>query len=149
MNAIVRPATLADLSVLTDLYHQLHPDEPPWPSEAAASEALSKVLTQPGTTIYVGEVDGRAIATCTLIVTQNFSRCGRPFAMIENVVTDRDHRKRGFGRQLVQHAMAIAREQDCYRVTLMTGSKREETLRFYEATGLRRNTKTAFELRLI
>jgi len=149
MNAIVRPATLADLSVLTDLYHQLHPDEPPWPSEAAAAEALSKVLTQPGTTVYVVEVGGRVVATCTLIVTQNFSRCGRPFAMIENVVTDRDHRKRGFGRQLVQHAMAIARELDCYRVTLMTSSKREETLRFYEATGLRRNTKTAFELRLI
>ncbi len=149
MNATIRPAALTDLSVLTDLYHQLHPDEPPWPSEAAAGEALSKVLGQPGTTVYLGEIEGRAVATCMLIVTQNFSRCGRPFAMIENVVTDRDHRKRGFGRQLVQHAITVAREQGCYRVTLMTGSRREETLRFYEATGLRRNTKTAFELRMV
>lgn len=149
MNATIRPATLADLPVLTDLYHQLHPDEPRWPSERAAGEALSKVLAQPGTTVYVGEIDGRVIATCMLIVTQNFSRCGRAFAMIENVVTDGDHRKRGFGRQLVQHAIGLAREQGCYRVTLMTGSKREETLRFYETTGLRRNTKTAFEVRFV
>jgi GNAT superfamily N-acetyltransferase len=149
MNAIVRPATLADLSKLADLYHQLHPDEPPWPSEAAAAEALSRVLTHPGTTVYVGEVDGRVVATCVLIVSPNFSRCGRPFAIIENVVTDRDHRRRGLGHQIVQHAISRAREQGCYRVTLMTGSRREETLRFYETVGLQRNTKTAFEVRFV
>jgi hypothetical protein len=31
----------------------------------------------------------------------------------------------------------------------MTGSRREETLRFYEATGMRRNAKTTFEARFI
>ena len=149
MNATIRPATLADLPVLTDLHYQLHPDEPPWHSEAAAADALSKVLAQSGTTVYVGEVGGRVISTCVLIVTQNFSRCGRPFAMIENVVTDRNHRERGHGRQIVQHAIEIAREQGCYRVTLMTSSKREETLRFYETAGMRRGSKTAFEVRFL
>ena len=72
---------------------------------------------------------------------------GRPFALIENVVTRREHRKRGYGRQLVKHAIEAARQQGCYRVTLMTGSRREETLRFYESAGLRRDTKTAFEAR--
>ena len=149
MDATIRPATLADLPALTDLYHQLHPDEPPWPSEAAAAEVLAKVLAHPCTTIFVGTVDGRVVSTCVLIVTPNFSRCGRPFAMIENVVTDNEHRQRGYGRQIVQHAIECAREQGCYRVTLMTGSKREETLRFYDGTGMRRNAKTTFEVRFI
>jgi GNAT superfamily N-acetyltransferase len=84
-----------------------------------------------------------------LVVCPNFSRSGRPFALIENVVTDREYRKRGYGRQVVERAIEIARKAGCYRVTLMTGSRKEETLRFYEAAGLRPNTKTAFEMRFI
>jgi GNAT superfamily N-acetyltransferase len=82
-----------------------------------------------------------------LVVCPNFSRSGRPFALIENVVTHREHRKRGYGRKVVERALEIARQQGCYRVTLLTGSRREETLRFYEAAGMSRNTKTAFERR--
>ena len=82
-----------------------------------------------------------------LVVCPNFSRSGRPFALIENVVTHREHRKRGYGRKIVRHAIDMAWQRGCYRVTLMTGSRREETLRFYEAAGMRRDTKTAFEAR--
>ena len=149
MNATIRPATLADLPTLSDLYSQLHPADPPWPSEAAASDALSRVLDHPGATTLLCEVDGIAVSTCTLFVCPNFTRAGRPFALIENVVTHHVHRKRGYGRQVVEHAIEIAREQGCYRVTLMTGSRREETLRFYEAAGMRRDAKTAFEARFI
>ncbi len=149
MTVTIRPATLADQSVLFQLYAQLQPADPPWPSEAAAAEALSKVLDHPGATILLCEVDGIAVSTCTLLVCPNFTRAARPYALIENVVTLSDHRKHGYGRQAVQRAIEIAREQGCYRVTLMTSSKREETLRFYEAAGMRRNTKTAFEVRFL
>lgn len=148
MNLIIRSASLADLPALMDLYHQLHPDEPPWPSEEAAAEVLAKVLAHPGTTIYVGTIDGRVVSTCVLVISPNFSRVGRPFALIENVVTDEAHRGRGLGRQIVRHAIEIAREAGCYRASLLTGSKREETLRFYDRTGMSRN-KTAFEVRFI
>jgi GNAT superfamily N-acetyltransferase len=59
------------------------------------------------------------------------------------------HRTRGYGRQVVEHAIEIARHHGCYRVTLMTGSRREETLRFYEGAGMQRNTKTVFEARFM
>jgi GNAT superfamily N-acetyltransferase len=147
MTQIIRSAKLTDQRVLCDLYRQLHPADPAWPSEAAAAEALSHVLGHEGTTILLGEVGAVAVSTGMLVICRNFSRCGRPFALIENVVTDRQHRKRGYGRKIVEHAIDLARQQGCYRVTLMTGSTREETLRFYEAAGLRRNTKTAFEAR--
>ena len=147
MTQIIRSAKLTDQRVLCDLYRQLHPADPAWPSEAVAAEALSHVLGHDGTTILLGEVGAVAVSTCMLMICPNFSRCGRPFALIENVVTDRQHRQRGYGRKIVEHAIDLARQQGCYRVTLMTGSRREETLRFYEAAGLRRNTKTAFEAR--
>jgi len=149
MTVLIRPATRADQRALYELYAQLQPGDPPWPSETAAAEALSKVFDHPGATILLCEVDGAPVSTCTLFVCPNFTRSGRPFALIENVVTLSDHRKRGLGRQIVQRAIEMAREQGCYRVTLMTGSKREETLRFYESAGMRRDSKTAFEVRFV
>ncbi|MBX9590139.1 MAG: GNAT family N-acetyltransferase [Hyphomonadaceae bacterium] len=104
------------------------------------------MLGHAGTTILICEVDGLAVSTCMLVVCPNFSRSGRLFAFIENVVTHREHRRRGYGREVVGHAIDVAWQQGCYRVTLMTGSRREETLRFYEAAGMRRNTKTSFRL---
>lgn len=149
MDATIRPATLADRPALSDLYAQLHASDPPWPSEQAAANALSKVLAHPGTTIFVGTVENRVVSTCVLIVCPNFSRGGRPFAIIENVVTDHEHRKHGYGRQMVQHAIDSARQLGCYKVTLTTGRRDPETLRFYEGSGMRRDTRTAFEARFI
>lgn len=149
MHVTVRPATPADQPSLVDLYSQLNTVDPPWPSDEAAADALSNVLGHPGTTILVCEADGRVVSTCVLFMLPNFSRSGRPIGMIENVVTEREYRKQGFGRQVIERAIKIARENKCYKVMLMTGSRNEATLRFYESAGLQRNTKTAFEARFI
>jgi hypothetical protein len=45
-------------------------------------------------------------------------------------------------------AVQIAGQSGCYKVMLMTGSKKDETLRFYENCGFNRNEKTAFIKRL-
>ena len=147
MDGTIRAAKSTDQHALKELYAQLNPADPPWPSDAVAAAALAKVLAHSGTTILVCDVGDVAVSTCMLVVCPNFSRAGRPFALIENVVTRREYRNRGYGRQIVEHAIKLARQQGCYRVTLMTGSRREETLRFYEAAGLQRNAKTAFERR--
>jgi ribosomal protein S18 acetylase RimI-like enzyme len=145
----VRPATSADQIALFDLYGQLHTVDTPWPSQAHAAEALSKVLARDGTTILVCEVDGIVVSTAMLVVCANLTRAGRPFAIIENVVTHSDHRKSGHARRVLQHAFELARQQGCYKVTLTTGRRDEATLRFYEDLGMRRDTRTAFEVRFL
>ncbi|MNN91884.1 Acetyltransferase (GNAT) family protein [compost metagenome] len=64
--------------------------------------------------------------------------------MIENVVTHELYRKRGYGAQVIKEAMHIAEQSNCYKVMLMTSSKKEETLRFYESRGLEKGKKTGF-----
>jgi GNAT superfamily N-acetyltransferase len=147
MALTIRAAQVSDLAALRELYRELNPGDPPWPSAAAATEQLRDVLRHAGTTILLAEVKGVCVSTCMLVICPNFSRGGRPFALIENVVTLRDHRRCGYGRRIVRHAIELARERGCYRVNLMTGSRREETLRFYEGVGLKREVKTAFEAR--
>ena len=41
-------------------------------------------------------------------------------------------------------ASEIAVENNCYKIMLLTGSKKDSTLNFYEYCGYNRNDKTAF-----
>jgi GNAT superfamily N-acetyltransferase len=94
--------------------------------------------------VLVGEVDGRVITSCMLVIVPNLTRGGRPFGLIENVVTDSGHRRQGHGLAILRRALRCAWDAGCYKVMLLTGSKREETLRFYEQAGFRRGVKTGF-----
>jgi hypothetical protein len=47
---------------------------------------------------------------------------------------------------LLGDALAAAWDRGCYKVMLMTGSKKPETLAFYEAVGFQQ-TKTGFQIR--
>jgi GNAT superfamily N-acetyltransferase len=95
----------------------------------------------------VADGAGSLVSSCTLAVIPNLSHGTRPYGVIENVVTHAEHRRRGLGRAVLQAALAIAWNADCYKVTLATGSRRESTLRFYEGVGFLRGGKTYFEIR--
>ncbi len=61
-------------------------------------------------------------------------------------MTDIGHRQCGFGRAVLDEAVATAWRAGCYKVMLSTGSQRPETWRFYENAGFTRG-KTAFDIR--
>ena len=87
------------------------------------------------------------MSTCTLILVPNLTRGGRPYGLIENVVTHPDYRRRGLGTSVLKRALQAAWERNCYKVMLLTGSKNEATLRFYEKAGFARGVKTGFVAR--
>lgn len=94
------------------------------------------------------EEDGRLASSCTLIIINNLTRSGRPFGLIENVVTNREYGKKGYGTAILHKAVEIARENNCYKVVLLTGRKEESVLRFYERAGFEKGIKTGFIMRL-
>jgi GNAT superfamily N-acetyltransferase len=139
-------AGAGDLAAVQELYRHLNPADPQ-PGGAAARLAWRGVLSHPGLTVFLGEsADGTPVATCTLVVVPNLTRLGHPYALIENVVTHGDHRGHGYGRAMLDAAVAAAWAADCYKVMLLTGSKRPETLRFYAGAGFEQN-KTGFQVR--
>jgi len=144
----VRPIRHDELSVLIALYRHLHADDGPMPDEEAVAALWAEIQADPQMVIFVAEgPEGRPIASCTLAVIRNLTRGGRPYAVIENVVTHADFRKQGYGSAVIRHALESAWDRGCYKVMLMTGSKREETLRFYENVGFVRGDKTGFVAR--
>ena len=139
----IRPAIWTDLPAMLALMQQLHTDYPPLDLPEPIWRAM---LAMPGMTVLVADRDGRAVATCTLNIIPHLARGGRPYGLIENVVTDAGHRQLGLGRALLDAACARAWAAGCYKVMLMTGSKQEATLRFYRQSGFT-DDKTAFQRR--
>jgi GNAT superfamily N-acetyltransferase len=142
---VVRAATRADLKALLALYRHLNPEDPPPP--AAAAEAAWETMSASGGRILLAEVMGVPVSTCTLSVIANLTRGARPYGVIENVVTHPEHRRKGLGHAVLRAAMESAWSTGCYKVMLATGSRHEETLRFYERAGFMRRGKTFFEAR--
>jgi GNAT superfamily N-acetyltransferase len=138
----IRDAAESDLDDLLGLYVHLHPSDEPLPSRAVVEATWREVRTR--TRVFLGFINDNLVGSCTLAVIPNLTRGARPYALVENVVTHAEHRRKGIGRQMLQHAMSQAWVVGCYKVMLLTGSTRPETLRFYEGVGLRRDTKTGF-----
>jgi N-acetylglutamate synthase-like GNAT family acetyltransferase len=141
----IRAARAKDLPALLALYRQLNPDDPVL-LEAEAGARFAQILAHPGATIFVTCVNGVAVSSVSLVVIPNMTRGGKPYALIENVVTHADHRQRGHGRALIDTAVASAWDLGCYKVMLLTGSTEPATLRFYANCGFSQN-KTGFQIR--
>ena len=144
---IIRAVAPTELHRLVELYSHLHPAADPRARAVADDGAWALMLAQPGLTVFVAELDGRLVSTCTLIIVPNLTRGARPYAFLENVVTHPGYRRLGHGSAVLRHAMSHAWERNCYKVLLQTGSKREETLKFYESVGLQRGITTGFAAR--
>ena len=144
MNVQFRLARQAELAALLDLYKHLHATDAPLPDDDALGLVWRDILNDPKLHCFVGDLDGKLVASCILAIVPNLTRGARPYGVIENVVTHADYRQQGIGTRLLQHALQTAWAKNCYKVMLLTGSKREETLRFYERAGFKRGIKTGF-----
>lgn len=142
---IVRRATRDDLPDLIQLYRHLVPGDEPL-DDKKAGLIWDRFSHYGDSGIFLGLIDGKQVATCTLVVVPNFTRGGAPYALIENVVTHAGFRGLGYGKAVLLAAVEAAWSLGCYKVMLLTGSKDPATLGFYENAGFGR-TKTGFEIR--
>lgn len=139
----IREAAENDLEPLLNLYAQLHDNPVPEINEALML-LWKRILNNADYHVIIGTVDGVIISSCVLLVVPNLTRGQRPYALIENVVTDEKHRGQGYATAVLNHARDIAARENCYKIMLMTGSRLDSTLRFYERAGYNRHDKTAF-----
>ncbi len=146
MSMIIREIAESELPALLGLYTHLTPIDPSLPLDKA-TEIWGPMVRNPNQCVYGAYWNDLLVATCALIVIPNLTRGGRPYALIENVVTHSDYRQRGYATAVLKHALEAAWERNCYKVMLLTGSKTEATLRFYENAGFQRGDKTGFVAR--
>lgn len=144
---MIREVNKDDFRGLSDLYTHLHGNKPITRNEKNES-IWNAILADENHHIIVAQEDGKIVSSCVCVIVPNLTHNQQPYALIENVVTDKAYRKRGFASQCLSYARQIARQQNCYKIMLMTGSKKRSTHRFYRKNGYNSVEKTGYIQRL-
>ena len=146
----IREAALHDVQDLHELYMRHLTQYPPKEQQNMElwSDLLKILIANPDYHLLVGELDNKVIASVTLVIIRNLTHNLRPYSVMENIVTHSDFRNKGYASALMERASEIAKDNHCYKIMLMSGSRRESTLRFYERCGFNMNEKIAFLKRL-
>lgn len=140
---MVREVRKEDLNELLELYIFLHEDSIPEPSKHLA-DVWNMIIEDSNHHLIVNEIGGKLVSSCVCVIIPNLTRNVRPYAFVENVVTHGDYRGKGYATECLNYAKRIAEKENCYKMMLLTGSKKPETLRFYENAGYNSSDKTAF-----
>ena len=136
----VRHAVEGDLEQLLQLYQHLHLSDPPLTVDTSVRQLWSQILADNKMHILVAVAEAGLVASCVLVVVPNLTRGARPYGLIENVVTRAEMRRKGYGRTVLEGALAIAWRNNCYKVMPMTGNA--SALQFYRQCGFVQGVKT-------
>jgi len=140
---LIREVINDDLLPLLELYTQLHDNDMP-KMNTALENLWNGILADNNQHIIIGTIDNKLVSSCVLVVVPNLTHNQRPYALIENVITDETYRNKGYATAILNYAKKIAIKENCYKIMLLTGSKSERTLSFYERAGYNKKDKTAF-----
>lgn len=139
MNITIRKATQQDLQAILNL---MADDELGKSREAPSlpekySPSFLQIIESTFFDIFVmTDEKGSIIGSYQLMILPHLSHQGMKRAQIESVRIKKELRGQGLGRQLMQHAILQAQEQDCGMVQLTSNKARaEKAHRFYEALG--------------
>ncbi len=140
---MIREANKDDLQAILELYLHLHETSIP-EDNTYLRDTWDQIISDLHHHLIVCEIDGKIVASCVCVIIPNLSKQVRPYAFVENVVTHKDYRKKGYATACLNYAKEIAMRENCYKMMLLTGSKDPKTLNFYQQTGYNANDKTAF-----
>ena len=140
---MVRETLKDDLNQILDLYIFLHKEDKLDDIEHL-KDVWDEIMEDKNHHIIVNDIDGRIVSSCVCVIIPNLTRVGSPYAFVENVVTHSEYRNKGYATECLNYAKEIALGNKCYKMMLLTGSKRQSTLDFYKNAGYNSNDKTAF-----
>ena len=140
---MVREAVKEDLDELLNLYLFLHEKNIPENSEHLEN-TWKTIIEDINHHIVVKEINGKIVSSCVCIIVPNLTRNIRPYALIENVVTNEEYRGKSYAIECLNYAKEIAIKNDCYKMMLLTGTKNENTVAFYKSAGYNSDDKIAF-----
>ena len=127
----IEPATLDDLSELTELLMDLFSQEEDFtPNHEKQLRGLRLILEQPSRgRIFVIRNQKQIIGMINLLITISTAEGGFVL-LLEDLVIRQEHRGQGFGSRLMKHAVEFARKKNFLRITLLTDEP-NESRKFY------------------
>lgn len=150
--ALFRSATQSDLSKIVRILaddplgsKREHFSEPLLP---AYMQAFQSIESDPNNDIVLAvNHNDELLGLLQLTYIPNLTYQGRWRALIEGVRVLSEHRSRGIGQALIEHAVECARKRGCLMVQLTSDKSRADALRFYSSLGFKA-THEGFKLML-
>ena len=145
----IRPATKADVPAIVGMLA----DDPLGATRETPDdltryyEAFDTISNDPHQHLMIVIQDGKPAGTLQLSIQRGLSRRGASRAVIEAVRVHRDMRGAGLGTELIEWAIAEAKELGATIVQLTSDNTRTDAHRFYERLGFARS-HVGFKLQL-
>jgi ribosomal protein S18 acetylase RimI-like enzyme len=124
----------------------------PWqPDDHEDVQRLLRLLSRDASIVardaptYVAQSGMQVVGMVTLCV---FRTLTGPKAYLDHLVVAPDHRRRGIGRALVQHAIAEARAAGASRIDLTAGETKHAGGALYGSLGFQRRDTRVFRLHI-
>ena len=132
-------ATRADLETLVDMLADdtlgSEREDASKPLDTAYQTAFGQILGDPNNHLLVARHDDRIAGFLQLTFIPYLTYRGGWRCLVEGVRVTKALRGRGVGRQLVEYAIDVARQQGCHVVQLTTDKQRPDAIEFYEKLG--------------
>ena len=143
---IVRHLQLNDLEGLLELYanHLFEEGDLPPPDAESLRAVWAEICANPRIRYFGVIVDDKPVSSCNVTIVPNLTRGASPFGLIENVVTHREYRGRGLATAVLKETLAYAWRHRCYKVMLLSSSRRFFAHGLYEKVGFSKEQKIGY-----
>lgn len=143
MEVMIRKWKAEDVPALVSLTYQWGYETTPLQIEAN----LNRIDKAVNADVFVAEADGRVVGR--IFVREHLTLGTTPFAEVHDLVVDKDYRKRGIGRLLIETVKEWARQKGMDTLRLRTNINRSEANVFYPGVGFRLNkVQNVYEIAL-
>jgi ribosomal protein S18 acetylase RimI-like enzyme len=135
----------SDLSGLAVLYKQFWGEASSLPKMKATFQRLALSPNY----FFLVALDGLELvgSVMSILCEELYGEC-KPFMVIEDVIVDDRHKRKGIGSRLMREVERIAAEEGCSYIIFVTESDRVEAHRFYESLGYKSEAYKGFKKRL-
>lgn len=130
---MIRLVRTDDIFALVKILKQLNPNSIDQHYDFSnGMKVIQKIVEDENYYLLVAVLNREIVSTATMLIQKNITHNGRPYAHIENVVTDKEYRKMGLGKSILSELIDIARHLNCYKIILNCSLKNSH---FYENVG--------------
>jgi len=101
----------------------------------AMAKSLKVLSEDPDHVILAARIDGACVGTATGVVCHGLYGGYDTYMVVEDMVVDPDHRRKGVATGLLARLEDAARTRGCNQVILLTESVRSDAVALYQANG--------------
>jgi ribosomal protein S18 acetylase RimI-like enzyme len=143
----ISAATLEDVPALCELLARLFTQEADFkPDAQKQARGLKLIISDPSRgQLFALRTGNRVVGMVSLLLTVSTAEGGEVFWLEDLIVAD-EFRGRGFGSELLRHAIEFARQQGVPRITVLTDLENKPAQRLYKRHGFKASAMTPMRL---